>query len=75
MPESFRWLVSHNKLEKAEEVISTMARLNRKPTPDLTKLFQIMVEKENVRDQQYTIIDMVRSRDLLKKTLVIIFTW
>ena len=38
MPESFRWLVAHGRLEEAEKTIAYVARVNRKPVPDMKKI-------------------------------------
>ena len=38
MPESFRWLVAHGRLDEAEKTIAYVARVNRKPVPDMKKI-------------------------------------
>ena len=38
MPESFRWLVAHGRLDEAEKTIAYVARVNRKPVPNMKKI-------------------------------------
>ena len=44
VPESFRWLVSHGRIKRAQQTIEYVAKFNRKPVPDLKKLASVIGE-------------------------------
>lgn len=76
LPESFRYLVSHNKIDEAEETIRHVARWNGRPAPDLKRL-RILVEEDNMakEERKYTLVDLVKNRTLLKHTLLLGIGW
>lgn len=45
VPESIRWLFSQGKIEEGKELLKKLARRNRLPEPDLSKL-DVILEKE-----------------------------
>ena len=76
IPESFRWLASHNKLEAANHVINKIAKINGREAPNTEKLFsEIKAEIEEEKQKNYTVIDLFKNLDLTKKTFLISFTW
>ncbi|KAK3105862.1 hypothetical protein FSP39_007255 [Pinctada imbricata] len=76
MPESFRWLVSHKKLDDAKKVIETMAKFNGVPVPDLSDLEKIALKgMERETKRTYTLLDIFKSRFLRKNTLLHAFMW
>jgi hypothetical protein len=63
VPESYRWLVSSGKIEKAHGVIAKIARINGKPVPDFSKFAEIVKAAESTsKEKKYTIVDIVRNR-------------
>ncbi|XP_062616417.1 solute carrier family 22 member 4-like, partial [Saccostrea cucullata] len=76
VPESFRWLVSHFKTEKAKEVIERIAIINGKERTDVTKLIaKIQKETEEVVKKSYSILDIFRDTTLTKHSFLLWFIW
>jgi len=76
VPESYRWLVSNGKIEKAHGVIAKIARINGKPVPDFSKFAEIVKAAESTsKEKKYTIVDIVRNRTLLKYTMLVAIGW
>ncbi|XP_052791089.1 organic cation/carnitine transporter 2-like [Mya arenaria] len=77
MPESFRWLVTRGRYKEAETVIHKLARVNRKPVPDLTKVMDAarMEETKESRLRRYTGLYLFRCRDSLKTTVGLLIVW
>ncbi|XP_062595074.1 solute carrier family 22 member 4-like, partial [Saccostrea cucullata] len=76
VPESFRWLVSHFKTEKAKEVIEKIAIINGKERTDVTKLIAIIQkETEEVVKKSYSILDIFRDTTLTKHSFLLWFIW
>ena len=79
-PESFRWLVSNGKLEKAENAINYVAKINGKPGQDLNRI-QAVVQVEVEMSQKaktlrvYTALDLLRGLKMLKLTLIFGTIW
>lgn len=74
IPESFRWLVSHKKIDKAKEVIEKIAKLNRVAAPDLKEI-EVALQKSHTVDRKYTVLDICRHGYLLKRAAVVSFAW
>ncbi|CAH0398900.1 unnamed protein product [Chilo suppressalis] len=83
MPESPRWLLARGQFEKAEVILKNMARINGKSLPanymvhlrrkyESDKLKQD-IEKEKSR--KYGVLDLFRTPNLRKKTIIITFIW
>ncbi|XP_052758953.1 beta-alanine transporter [Galleria mellonella] len=83
MPESPRWLLARGRFEEAEIILKNMARINGKSLPanymvhlrrkyESDKLKQD-IEKEKLR--KYGILDLFRTPNLRKKTIIITFIW
>ncbi|OWF39251.1 organic cation transporter protein-like [Mizuhopecten yessoensis] len=75
IPESFRYLVSHNRIDEAEDCIRRMARFNGRPVPDLKRLRFLAEEDMNADEKKYTIKDLVMDRTLLKHSLLLGVGW
>ncbi|XP_061184985.1 organic anion transporter 3-like [Saccostrea echinata] len=76
VPESFRWLVSHYKTEKAKKVIERIAFINGKEKPDVTKLIAItQKEAEAEAKKSYSILDIFRDSKLTKHSFLLWFIW
>lgn len=80
LPESFRWLVSHGRLEEAENSIKYVAKINGKPPPDLTKLRAVIekeqqLAKETKALQVYTVLDLFKTSKIRKTTILFALIW
>ena len=80
VPESFRWYVSHNRIEDAERVIKYIGKFNGYEEVDLKMLHAVTeAEKERQKagegDKKYTLVDILKHRSLLKYTLLLAFIW
>ncbi len=71
MPESARWLMSQGKLDKAEKILQTTARING------TKIDRATIEKVELQDTSvsYTLIDVLKKWTYAKVALNIWFNW
>lgn len=78
-PESFRWLVANNKIDEAEKVIIKIAKFNKRPLPNFTKIKeQLMICKktENISStKSYTVKDLFHNWHLGKTTILISICW
>ena len=72
IPESFRWYYGHDRIEEAERVIKYVSEVNRHPTPDLSFMEEMKVP---TKDQKYTVLDLFRTRFLVKVTLLLALYW
>ena len=76
LPESFRWLVSHYKTERAETVIARIASINGQRRPDVSKLIEITRKEAEVKeDKRYSLLDIFSDRTLLKHSILLWFIW
>lgn len=76
VPESFRWLVSHDRLPEAESVINRIARINGRPAPDLGSLVDITrAEVKANKRQIYSIRDLFSSWFLFRTTVLLAIGW
>ncbi|XP_063443225.1 solute carrier family 22 member 21-like [Mytilus trossulus] len=75
IPESFRWLVANDQIEKAEEVIRKIARINNAPVPDTSKLKMVVENSISHNNKKYTYLDIFRNPDFLKKTILLAVSW
>ncbi|KAJ8313016.1 hypothetical protein KUTeg_010389 [Tegillarca granosa] len=73
LPESYRWLLSKNRTKEAEAVIIKMAKINKKPVPDLSRIeIGDMLEKKTER---FTAKDLFRTWKLARSTLLLNAMW
>ena len=76
VPESFRWLVSHDKLAEADRVIKKIARINNHPKPELNKLRTVVDSDVAFQgNRRYTFLELFRDRTLLKTTALAGVGW
>lgn len=77
IPESYRWLVSHKRIDEAYEVMKQVAQMNRRPYPNKERLVALvkMAEIANAKERKYTIIDVFRNKQLLKITVLLAICW
>ena len=76
MPESFRWYYSHDRVEDAEKVIITVSKVNRRPVPDMTYMKKVATNFETKQtDRKYSLLDLLKSKFLIKVTILLSFNW
>ena len=75
MPESFRWLVSHRRFDCARHVIERIAKINGVAVPDLSELEKVALNDEATDSRTYTILDLVKTREVRKNTLLLSVIW
>ncbi|XP_038058237.1 organic cation transporter protein-like [Patiria miniata] len=80
LPESPRWLISKGRFKEAEKIITKIAKVNGTKVPD--NLFENLENlQENERDpkpssvHRTTFLDLFRTPNIRKKTLIIFFNW
>lgn len=75
VPESFRWLISHNKFNEAEKVLVRITSMNNKPAPDISTI-KALAKEEFIEEQKgYTIIDVCTNWKQAKYTFLVSVTW
>ncbi|XP_050392906.1 solute carrier family 22 member 4 [Patella vulgata] len=76
VPESIRWLAVKGKIDEAEKIISNIARRNKKPTPDM-KVLRVIYEEEifHSKGKSYSYLDLFRTKDMAKRTLILSVAW
>jgi len=78
IPESFRWYLSHGRLEEAEKVLEKVAKFNKKPCISLKQLEELDLtdgEDNGQGDRKYTLLDIFKSRYLIKLSLLLSTVW
>ncbi|XP_028174631.1 carcinine transporter-like, partial [Ostrinia furnacalis] len=83
MPESPRWLLARGQFEKAEAILKNMARINGKSLPanymvHLRRKYESDKLKQDIereKSRKYGILDLFRTPNLRKKTIIITFIW
>ncbi|XP_074649150.1 uncharacterized protein LOC141904460 [Tubulanus polymorphus] len=75
LPESARWLMQKQRFEEAEKWIKRMAKLNKRPCPDLSVLERIAEYEDEQRQhrQKYTYLDLFYSRKLAVQSVSVMF--
>ena len=80
LPESFRWLLTKNRLDDAERVIEKISDFNDLPFP--REEFNKVVDNSNKTDaktedvgKSYSIIDIFRSSILRKRSIILACVW
>jgi hypothetical protein len=77
VPESVRWLIQKRRFEEARTIIRRMAKVNKKPVPDLDLLERISMRQNTEKDMEarYTYFDLFSTVTLASRTLVVMFCW
>ncbi|XP_050733892.1 beta-alanine transporter-like isoform X2 [Eriocheir sinensis] len=86
LPESPRWLLANGRVDEAEKIMEKMARVNGKKLPqnymaNLRRKFEVeqyMAGKEDKpasSQKTYGVMDLFRTPNLCRKTLIITFIW
>ncbi|KAL4239285.1 hypothetical protein ACF0H5_000102 [Mactra antiquata] len=77
VPESFRWYVSHNRLNDAESVIKKLAKVNKSTRIELNELKTMAkdIGKEIIPDRKYSCIDIIRNGSLFLYTSLLVIVW
>ncbi|NXO07159.1 S22A2 protein, partial [Oriolus oriolus] len=73
LPESPRWLISQRKNDKAMKIVNDMAKKNRKKMPSHFK--DIQFEEDDCGKQNPSLIDLVRTPQIRKNTLILMYNW
>jgi len=80
IPESCRWLVSNNKINKAKEIVMDIAKTNKRPIDDVKKseiaaiLKNTALEAAQTHAEKLNLYDMFRG-NLKARTLILVFNW
>ncbi|XP_064622968.1 organic cation transporter protein-like [Lineus longissimus] len=72
MPESSRWLIQKGRYEEASKVLTYVARLNKRAPPDMKLIMELGEEKVN---NNYTFLDLFRTKRYAAQTLTLMFGW
>ncbi|XP_065787089.1 solute carrier family 22 member 2 isoform X2 [Muntiacus reevesi] len=73
VPESPRWLISQNKSAKAMKIIKHIAKKNGKPLPG--SLQSLRPEEEVGEKLNPSFLDLVRTPQIRKHTLILMYNW
>ncbi|XP_033761809.1 solute carrier family 22 member 21-like [Pecten maximus] len=73
-PESFRYLVSHNRINEAKDIIRRMARINGRPVPNVKEL-RMLADIDQTPGKKYSIRDILASKRLRNYTLLLGVGW
>ncbi|XP_074846386.1 solute carrier family 22 member 2-like isoform X3 [Carettochelys insculpta] len=73
LPESPRWLIAQQKNDKAMKIITRIAKGNRKKVPP--SLQCLSPEEEDGGKQSPSFLDLVRTPQIRKHTLILMYTW
>ena len=83
MPESVRWLVAKQRYKDAEMILRKAAKFNGVELPEdpldtktrsVTQIADTSQEGTS-KVKQYSIIDMFRSKELCKRSLILFYAW
>ncbi|KAL3866340.1 hypothetical protein ACJMK2_043646 [Sinanodonta woodiana] len=77
VPESPRWLLSRGRIKKAVKILTTMAKYNKKPIPDFSRLRQFAEKEKKLREgrRKYSYWHLCRTPVATKNTLILMYGW
>jgi len=77
IPESFRWLLVHGRQLEAEKILDKIARHNDRPRVESKLLDDIVAAEkvEQVQERKYTILDMFRSKYMIRVSIFMAVNW
>jgi hypothetical protein len=79
-PESIRWLIAHNRLDDAHEVLMKCGGKKNEPLDEDTlktiveDIRRAQVEREK-ESKKYTVFDLFRTPKLRKRSLILAVNW
>ena len=77
MPESVRWLLVHDRVQEAQDILCRAAKRNGRPEPDenwTRKLASAEMAKAK-SNRLYSFLDLFRTLELAKRTSLLFFVW
>lgn len=77
LPESPRWLATHNHQADAKKVIIKIAEKNNVPVPNLNFIdkFGRVYDGESTKIKQMTYIDLFRNRHIAARSAILFVLW
>uniref|UniRef100_A0A674GXU3 Major facilitator superfamily (MFS) profile domain-containing protein n=2 Tax=Taeniopygia guttata TaxID=59729 RepID=A0A674GXU3_TAEGU len=75
IPESPRWLISQGRFQEAEDIIRKAAKTNGITAPDVIFDPSELQDVNSQKQQTYTILDLMRTRNILTITIMSVLLW
>ncbi|XP_074011615.1 organic cation/carnitine transporter 2-like isoform X2 [Numenius arquata] len=75
IPESPRWLISQGRFQEAEDIIRKAAKTNGITAPDVIFDPSELQDTNSQKQQTYTILDLMRTRNILTITIMSVVIW
>ncbi|XP_009985033.1 PREDICTED: solute carrier family 22 member 5-like, partial [Tauraco erythrolophus] len=75
IPESPRWLISQGRFQEAEDIIRKAAKTNGVTAPDVIFDPSELQDLNSQKQQTYTILDLMRTRNILTITIMSVILW
>ncbi|XP_067279417.1 solute carrier family 22 member 4 [Pseudorasbora parva] len=73
IPESPRWLLSQGRVLESEAIVREAARKNKVPAPEV--IFSKPEVKEASQSSRYSVLDVLRNRDIRRTTVLCLLLW